>query len=105
MPFGDIKEEKKKEVSDKIKEIKKDMENPDTYVNFPIKAINQKLRLSKEDLLRLLKEQGPNAIDPDHNHLAEYLFPKKDTKNNKYLRRNILASFDFLLAYCNIYLK
>lgn len=94
MPFGEINEEK---------EIKFEPVLKPQYVKEKIKK--SKKKLEKNELLKLLKEKGRESIDPDHNHLAEYLFPKKDTRNNKYLRRNILASFDFLLAYCDIYLK
>lgn len=109
MPFGDIKKEKKKEVSNKIKEIKKDMEIPsNNYIAIPVDE--KKKKLDKSEVFKLIKERGKDSVDPDHGMLAEYIFPelnkfKKDKKNRPYLRRKILIALDLILTHCDIYLK
>jgi hypothetical protein len=94
MGLGEVKQEAAKEF----------LEDAMFSENLP-RIRKKKAKLSKDDILHLLKEKGPTSIDPDHQHLAEYLFPPKDTKNHRYLRRNILASWDFILAHCDLFLK
>ena len=67
-------------------------------------------KLDKNELLKLMKEKGKESIDPDHEELIKYIFPKNDlnpqeNRNKNYTRRRIKTAVDLILAYCDVYSK